>query len=128
MSVLLRVRNVSKDIAQRRILSDISLDINEGEVFGLLGVNGAGKTTLSSLIATLHPVTKGDILFKDNSIYNDVESYRKQIGFCPQRPTLNSNLTLRENLVRSGRYYGMSYDAIEKRLKEVADDLDFMPI
>ena len=53
-------------------LNNISFGINAGEIFGLLGVNGAGKTTLSSILATLHPPTSGDILYNGSSIYNDL--------------------------------------------------------
>src|SRR3990170_8962639 len=66
-------------------LDNVSIAIYPGEIFGLLGVNGPGKTTLSSIIASLHPPTSGDVLFKGTSIYKDLSRYRKMIGFCPQK-------------------------------------------
>lgn len=106
--VLLRINNIKKRYGTKEALKGVSLDIYKGEILGLLGVNGAGKTTLSSIIATLHPPTEGDIVFEGNSIYRDIEAYRYNIGFCPQRPNLHPELTLEQNLRLSGSYYGMS--------------------
>ena len=78
-------------------LGGITLDIHEGEVLGLLGINGAGKTTLSSILAGLHPLTDGDIHFQGRSIYEDIVSYRKNVGFCPQKPNLDLSLSLTDN-------------------------------
>lgn len=97
-------------------LDGISLEIFKGEILGLLGVNGAGKTTLSSIIATLHPPTEGDIKLQGVSIYENLYAYRFQLGFCPQKPNLNGMLTLEDNLRFAGRYYGMTESAINQRL------------
>lgn len=120
MSVLLRIRNLKKHYPTKEALKGISLDIHQGEIFGLLGVNGAGKTTLSSIIATLHPPTKGDIEFQGESIYKDITGYRFQLGFCPQHPNLNADLTLEQNLVFAGRFYGMTDEQIKDRIALLA--------
>src|SRR6266516_630447 len=72
-----------------KALDGITFSINKGEILALLGVNGAGKTTLSSILATLHPPTSGQILFKGNSIYQNLGLYRSALGYCPQRPNLD---------------------------------------
>lgn len=122
---LLMIKNISKEYVigneKRRVLRDISLSINKGEVFSLLGVNGAGKTTLSSIIATLHPATSGDILFNGASIYADVPEYRIHIGLCPQRPNLNPDLTVEQNIYFSGRAYRMLHTDSVNRTKELLD-------
>ncbi len=73
MRNILSLKNVCKTYQASHgpvhAVNDVSFDIKQGEIFGLLGINGAGKTTLSSILATLHPATSGDILFQDNSIY-----------------------------------------------------------
>jgi ABC-type multidrug transport system ATPase subunit len=120
---LLKIESIKKRYGSFEALKGISLDLNTGEVISLLGVNGAGKTTLSSIIATLHPPTSGDILFKGTSIFNDIPSYRYQIGYCPQKPNLNPLLTMRDNLWFAGKYYGMSDDAVEQRMKELNERL-----
>src|SRR5271170_1176092 len=117
-NVLLRLLNVKKRYAQKEALKGITLDIFQGEILGLLGVNGAGKTTLSSIIATLHPATEGDIEYQGESIYKNIPAYRFQLGFCPQHPNLNPMLTLEENLRFSGRYYAMTEAQITERMNQ----------
>lgn len=121
---LLSIRSVEKRYGSTRALKGVTFDLNPGEVVGLLGVNGAGKTTLSTIVATLHPASSGDILYQGTSIYNDIPEYRKQIGYCPQKPNLNPMLTIKQNLEFAGRYYGMSNEAIAKRLEELNGYLD----
>jgi ABC-2 type transport system ATP-binding protein len=117
MLPLLRIRNLFKtyktDKGTIEALKNVSFDIHQGEIFGLLGVNGAGKTTLSSIIATVHPATKGEVLYKESSIYENINRYRQHIGFCPQKPNFESTLTVEENLIFAGRYYGLSSEEIK---------------
>lgn len=120
-NVLLKIKNIKKKYSSKEALKGVSLDIYKGEILALLGVNGAGKTTLSSIIATLHPPTEGDIEFEGKSIYDDVASYRFAIGFCPQKPNLNSMLTLEQNLRLSGSYYQMTDEQIDARLKRLVN-------
>lgn len=97
-------------------LNNISLTINRGEIFGLLGVNGAGKTTLSSILATLHPPTSGDIIYNGSSIYNDLIQYRQDLGFCPQYQNLDQFLTVEENLYFAGRYFLVPTTILTERI------------
>jgi len=116
--ILLSIKNITKTYIGTPIihaLKGINLDIIQGEVISLLGVNGAGKTTLSSIIATLHPATSGDILYEGDSIYNDVINFRKKIGFCPQKPNIDTMLTIKENLMFTGRYFNIPHDQIEQK-------------
>jgi len=105
-------------------LDNVSLTINAGEVFSLLGVNGAGKTTLSSIIATLHPATSGNVLFKGESIYNNITEYRRHLGFCPQKQNLDHELTVYENLLFAGRYLLMPEHEIKQRIDELMTQLE----
>ncbi len=105
-------------------LDGVSLSINQGEVFALLGVNGAGKTTLSSILATLHPPTSGDVLYNGASLYTNVLAYRKILGFCPQHPNLDNELNVEENLLFAGRYFLLPEDKTVARTKELLAQLD----
>ena len=124
-NILLKVKNLKKYYHEKKkttkALDDVSLDIYKGEILGLLGVNGAGKTTLSSILTTLHPPTGGDVLWNDESIYKDVNEYRKTIGFCPQKPNLIFDLSVKQNLLFAGQYFGMSKDASQKRMRGLAE-------
>ncbi|HLW72976.1 MAG TPA: ABC transporter ATP-binding protein [Candidatus Babeliales bacterium] len=97
-------------------LDGVSFSIHQGEIFSLLGVNGAGKTTLSSILATLHPPTSGDVLYNGVSIYNDIDSYRMDLGFCPQHQNLDQFLTVEENLYFAGRYFLLPKDLLAERV------------
>lgn len=117
---LLSIENIKKNYVTKEktieALKGVTFTINRGEVLGLLGVNGAGKTTLSSIIATLHPPTAGDLIQEGKSIYSDVLAYRRTFGFCPQKVNFEKNLTVQEILTFAGRYYLMPKAAIERRV------------
>ena len=123
--LLLRIKNIKKQYRDKKNIIDavkgISLDIYKGEIFGLLGPNGAGKTTLSSMIASLHPPTSGDIEFEGQSIYNNLIAYRKVLSFCPQKPNFEKALTVEENLIFAGRYFGMLHHEITTRAAELME-------
>nr|NGX29088.1 Daunorubicin/doxorubicin resistance ATP-binding protein DrrA [Candidatus Anoxychlamydiales bacterium] len=85
---------------------------------------GAGKTTLSSIIATLLKPTSGDIFYEDKSIYKDVVSFRRQLGFCPQVQNIDLDLNVKENLIFAGRYYSMPKKLIKDRLDELLEKFD----
>ncbi len=110
--IALTITNISKEYHDDkkivRALNNVSLDIYQGEILSLLGVNGAGKTTLSSILATLHPPTSGDIRYKKESIYDQLIAYRSQLGFCPQKINLDSDLNVADNLYFACRYFLMT--------------------
>lgn len=127
-SPILEIKDVTKVYRDNKstvhALNGVSITINKGEVFGLLGVNGAGKTTLSSILATLHPATSGSILFKGVSIYDDLIRYRKALGFCPQKQNLDAELTVYENLLFAGRYFLIPEDEIRQRIEQLIEQLE----
>ncbi|NGX44586.1 MAG: ABC transporter ATP-binding protein NatA [Candidatus Anoxychlamydiales bacterium] len=125
---LLKIDKISKIYTSEKekveALKNISFDIKEKEILGLLGVNGAGKTTLSSIIATLLKPTSGDILFNDESIFKDVVSFRKILGFCPQIQNLDLDLNVKENLTFAGRYYLLNRKQIKVRIEYLLEKFD----
>jgi len=128
MALLLQLHDITKRYYAKEITIDalkgVSLDLHEGEIFGLLGVNGAGKTTLSSIVATLHPPTTGTLTLHGQSIYDDVLGYRRLLGFCPQKPNFERNLTVQEHLEFAGRFYLMDEQAIALRVDELLRQFD----
>jgi ABC-2 type transport system ATP-binding protein len=128
MSMLLKIENIQKIYFNKKsvkeALKNISFELFKGEIFSLLGVNGAGKTTLSSIIASLHPPTKGDIFWNNQSIYKNLLEYRKIVGFCPQAQNLDPSLTLQQNLVYQGKYYGVSKRELLQRVEDLLNKFD----
>ena len=127
-NVILDIKDLTKIYKARsrtvRALDGVSLQIMQGEILALLGVNGAGKTTLSSILATLHPPTSGDVLYQGQSIYRNIQTYRRALGFCPQRANLDAYLTVEENLIFAGRYFLLSEEQIQQRLQELMTQFD----
>lgn len=121
----LEIVNVEKFFGSHTALRGVNLSIERGTVVGLLGVNGAGKTTLSSILATIRPPSAGDVFFQGESIYRDIPAFRRVIGYCPQSANLNDNLTVQENLLADGRYYGIDKDISAGRMKELSHSLSF---
>ena len=109
-------------------LKGVDLEIRDGEIMSLLGVNGAGKTTLSSILATLHPPTMGDILMDGISIYKNhhLMTYRRRLGYCAQKPNFDRILTVEENLVMSGRFYGLSRSESRQRAQELMEQFELV--
>jgi ABC-2 type transport system ATP-binding protein len=125
---LLNIENVTKVYRNKQqevhALKGVSLNVYKGEILSLLGVNGAGKTTLSSILATLHPPTTGDVIFKGMSIYKDVVRYRKSLGFCSQKPNLDTALTVYQNLLFAGRYFLMPEKEVVARVNSLLDQFN----
>lgn len=120
---MIRIEKVTKQYASgSQALKGVSFTIEKGETLCLLGVNGSGKTTLSSILATLHPPTSGDIFYNEKSIFGpEINNFRKILGLCPQKPNLHPLLNVEENLYYDGRYYGFSDQETKKKLNELVD-------
>ncbi len=119
-NLLLEIKDIKKKFGDHEALKGVSLELYRGEVVSLLGPNGAGKTTLSTIVATLKPPTAGDVVFKNKSIYTNISFYRQHIGYCPQKPNLNDNLTLRDNLKFAGHYFGLSITEINQKIDQLS--------
>ncbi len=122
---LFRIQNLKKEYTSesgiKKALKGISLSIYEGETLALLGVNGAGKTTLSSILATLHPASSGEIFFKEKPLAENLMEYRRELGFCPQKSNLNPSISLKENLFFAARYYGIPDILIKNKIEAVME-------
>ncbi|HXW86146.1 MAG TPA: ABC transporter ATP-binding protein [Candidatus Bathyarchaeia archaeon] len=128
MDPFIRIKNLSKAYETKhgtvQALVDVTFDIHAGEIFSLLGANGAGKTTLSSILATLHPPTGGTVCVNGKSIYDDIYTFRRMLGFCPQRQNLDMFLSVQENLEFAGRYFLLDKDTIQKRVAHLLGQLE----
>ena len=104
-------------------VTDLTLQIPVGEIFGLLGHNGAGKTTTVNMLTTLLPPTAGDAEVAGKSIVSDAAEVRAMIGYLPESVQFYDNLTLRENLRFFGRLSGLRRP--DARIADVLRFLDF---
>lgn len=104
-------------------LDSVSLDVMEGEVFGLLGHNGAGKTTTVSVLTTLLEATSGTAVVSGHDVAEDSAGVRRSIGYLPENVQFYDGLTMFENLAFFGRLSGIKKPA--GRIHEVLEFLDF---
>lgn len=102
-------------------VDSLDLQVKRGELFGLLGPNGAGKTTTISMLSTILQPTSGSGRVCAFDIKKQQDDVRRCIGIVFQDPSLDDELTARENLDFHGRLYDMPADLRKKRIKEVLE-------
>ncbi len=115
---MLSVKNVTKYYGDKRAVDNISFDVKEGEIFGLLGVNGAGKTTTFRMIMNLLEPTSGKITFNNKKIDYDITD---KIGFLTEERSLLTKLTVKEQIIYYGTLKSIPKDTILKRLDELLE-------
>ena len=112
---MLEVKNVTKYYGKFKAVDNLSFEVKEGEIFGLLGVNGAGKTTTFRMIMGLLDATKGEITLDGKPIDYSVTD---KIGFLTEERSLLTKMTVKEQCIFYGRLKGMDEDTIIKRMRE----------
>ena len=117
MSVALDIKNVSHKFGEFKALDDVSLDINSGDFTVLLGLNGAGKTTLYSLITRLYNNNSGSIKIYGFDVRENSVNALKNIGVVFQQPTLDLDLSVKENLQYHSSLHGISNSDASKRIE-----------
>ncbi len=121
--MLLRVEGISTYYGQSQALSDISLEVGEGEFICVLGANGAGKSTLLKTIAGLVKPRQGLIQFADRRIDN-MEAHlivREGITYCPEDKKIFPQMSVYKNLYLGGWVHGRNRERIETNLSDVFD-------
>jgi len=98
---MLKIENICAGYGDLKVLFDMSLHIDKGEVVSLVGSNGAGKTTILRIISGLEPVTAGAITFKGENLLKEKPEKRAEIGIAhiPQGRGILGTLSIEENLV-----------------------------
>ena len=116
---LVDARNLRKEFGELVAVDGIDFEVRAGEAFGFLGPNGAGKSSTMKMIGAVSPRTDGDlrVLGKDPNEHG--QEIRAQLGVIPQEDNLDLELTVYENLLIYGRYFGMSRKVINERIDEL---------
>ena len=115
--------DVQYHYGSRQALAGISLNVEDREIFGLLGPNGSGKTTLFRVLSTILPIQKGTAVIGGHDVRSDPDGVRRQIGVTFQSPSLDGKLTVRENLKHQGHLYGLSGSTLTSRIQAVLEQL-----
>jgi ABC-2 type transport system ATP-binding protein len=116
-SAAVTIDHVSHSYADRPALVDLSLSVAPAEIFGFLGPNGSGKTTLFRILSTLIPPQQGRVTIMGFDVAAQRDDVRKQIGVVFQSPSLDKQLTARENLIHHGHLFGLRGRELHERVE-----------
>ena len=116
----IRVRNLNKKIGGKEILKNISFDIYEGEIVGLVGKNGAGKSTLLKIMTGLYSMDSGDIYYYDYNLNIEFEKAMSIVGTLIETPDLYKNISGSKNLeIFKSMFKNISDESVEEIVKIV---------
>lgn len=123
---MLEIRNISKTYgkAGKKAVDNLSLELQNGEVFGLLGPNGAGKTTTLKMITGILAPDEGDVIIEGHSIRNDDLAAKKQFAFVPDDPNTFLRLKGIEYLRFIGDIYEVPKEEREERITHLAGEFE----
>ena len=115
-NTVLELKNVNKTFGKRKVISNLSLEVKEGEIFGFLGPNGSGKTTTIKMILRLIDMDSGEIKVAGFDTKKQFEKAMEYIGAIVENPDLYKYMTGRENLKLHARIRNVDSERIEKVL------------
>jgi ABC-2 type transport system ATP-binding protein len=117
--VMIEVSGVTKKFDEFSAVDNISFSVAKGEIFAFLGPNGAGKTTTIKMLTTLLNPTSGQVHLNGNDVQKNQEDARRTFGIVFQDPSLDDELTARENLEFHGVLYKVPADVRNNRIEEL---------
>ncbi|MDR7238989.1 ABC transporter ATP-binding protein [Neobacillus drentensis] len=113
---LLMIENLVGGYTRNPVLKDVSFEVKERELVGLIGLNGAGKsTTIKHIIGLMEP-HKGSVKINGHTFTENKEAYRKLFTFIPETPVLYEELTLEEHLKLTAMAYGLDEATYKERI------------
>ncbi len=118
---LIRARGLVKRFGELAAVDSVDFDLQRGEAFGFLGPNGAGKTSTMRMIGCVSPVTAGTLSVFGLDPARDGVEIRGRLGVVPQEDSLDMELTVRENIIVYGRYFGLPRPVLRKRADELLE-------
>ena len=121
---MIRTRELTKQFGALTAVDRVSVSVETGEIFGLVGPDGAGKTTLMRMLLGIMDPTGGSVEVMGNS---SIESVKAQIGYIPQKFSLYRDLTVMENIRMIGSMYGTEPAKIDSRAREILAFTNLLP-
>jgi len=121
---------LTKYYGKRKVVNNVDLNVNAGEVVGLLGPNGAGKTTTFYMIVGLIKPNEGKILLNNEDVTNlpMYQRARKGIGYLPQEPSVFKKLTVEENILAILETIDVSQEERQTRLEKLMQELNIQSL
>ena len=118
---MIQVENVTKRYGPTLAVSDLSFEVQKGEILGFLGPNGAGKTTTMRIITGYLPATEGRVRVGGFNVAEDPLEVKKRIGYLPELPPVYPDMTVTEYLAFVGRIKGVARADLKTRVDEVSE-------
>lgn len=117
--IAIKIEDLTKKYKEVTAVDGLSLSVEEGELFALLGVNGAGKTTTVKMLSCLTVPTEGDAFLLGKSILKDTAEVKELIAVSPQETAVAPGLSVRENLELICGIHGFSKEKRSAKIKEL---------
>jgi lipooligosaccharide transport system ATP-binding protein len=114
-------KGLRKSYGDVEAVKGVDVQVRKGEAFGFLGPNGAGKSSTMRMIGAVSPVSSGTLQILGLDPARDGSAIRARLGVCPQEDTLDNELSVLENLVVYGRYFGLGRAEVTAKAKELLD-------
>ena len=118
---MIHARGLVKRFGELVAVDGIDLDVKRGEAFGFLGPNGAGKSSTMRMIGCVSPISSGTLRILGLDPSSDGPAIRGRLGVVPQQDTLDTELTVQENVLIYGRYFGFSRRELRPKIEELLD-------
>lgn len=118
---LITASGLTKHFGDTVAVDEIDFHVDAGESFGFLGPNGAGKTSAMRMIGATSPITDGDLDVLGFDPETEGPQLRARLGVVPQEDNLDQELTVTENLLMYGRYFGLPREVIDERIAELLE-------
>lgn len=113
------VKNISKSFKKVNAVNDVSFEVKEGELFGLIGPDGAGKTTIFRILTTLLFADKGAVTVAGFDVVKDYKEIRNHVGYMPGKFSLYQDLTVEENLAFFATIFGTTIEENYDLIKDI---------
>lgn len=125
MENIIEIEHLNKSFGPVKAVQDLSFQVKRGELFAFLGVNGAGKSTTISILCGQLQRDSGKVTICGKDVDRNLGEITRKLGVVFQNSVLDQPLSVRDNLMSRAALYGIKGKAFEKRLKELAELLDF---
>ena len=128
---IFEIRDLVKKFSDGKIaVKGISLNFYKDEIFALLGHNGAGKTTFISILTGMYEATKGKAIYEGENVLDsdNMDSFRKKVGICPQHDILFEDLTIREHLEIFSIFKGVEPSQVKDKVDKILNDFQIVNI